>query len=77
MIENKAVFITITLGDINFYHKDYELVKVFVEYNSIIQQQSATILGSQAYLPVSVIYSTPRALMKLRRTQEILYGDTK
>ena len=77
MIENKPVFITISLEHINIYHKDYELVQVYTESYSSIVQQSATILGSQTYLPVALIYTTTYALMKLKRTQEILYGETK
>jgi hypothetical protein len=75
MIENKPVFLTTTVSDINLYHKDYELVQLYTETYSSIQHQSTTILGAQAYLPVAVMYSTTYALMKLRRTQEILYGE--
>lgn len=77
MTENKPIFITITVGDINLYHKDYELVQLYTETTSTVVQQSLTILGSQSYIPMVQTYSHTMALMKLKRTQEILYGEIK
>jgi len=77
MTENKPVFITISVNDINFYHKDYELVQLYTDTTSTIIQQSLTILGSQSYIPMVQTYSHTMALMKLKRTQEILYGEIK
>lgn len=77
MIENKPVFISINVEQINNYHKDYELVELYTQIHSNALQQAVTLLGSQAYIPVPQIYSNTVALMKLRKTQEILYGEIK
>lgn len=77
MTENKAVFITINVSDINLYHKDYEVVELFVECYTTTTLIPVTILGSPTNFPVAQTYATNKALMKLKRTQEILYGETK
>ena len=84
---NKDIYVSIYINEINTYAKDYEVVQVFTEKIDNVEftnkeqvgygYASNTTGGPTVQVPiVRTLYAT-KVLMKLKRTQEILYGETK
>lgn len=80
MTENKPIYINVSVASVNNYAKDYEVVSVYTEPQTIIEYWDKEQINYQptgVKIPLIIDRSVTMALMKLKRTQEILYGDIK
>jgi hypothetical protein len=79
---NKAIYVRCGIDAANGWAKDYDVVQVYTETLYSVQYYdkeriSGSYSGACAQVPIVIPIELTMVLMKLKKTQTLLYGETK